>query len=172
LDGAALIGCAALTGWGAVTRTAGVEAGSRVAVWGCGGVGLLLIQAARLAGAATTGAVDTRAEKLDLAEQLGATEMIHARQTEDTARRVRRQTRGGADYAFEANGREETIREAWDALRPGGTAVVVGLPPKGTKLTIDTWGFINEKTLEGASSARPGSTRAFRAWPTCTRRAS
>jgi S-(hydroxymethyl)glutathione dehydrogenase / alcohol dehydrogenase len=158
LAGAALIGCAALTGWGAVTRTAGVEAGSRVAVWGCGGVGLLLIQAARLAGAATIVAVDTRAEKLELAEQLGATAVIQARPTADTARRVRRQTRGGADYAFEAIGREETIRQAWDALRPGGTAVVVGLPPKGTRLTIDTWGFINEKTLKGCflGSARIG----------------
>lgn len=149
LTGAALIGCAALTGWGAVTRTAGVEPGSRVAVWGCGGVGLVTVQAARLAGAEAVVAVDTRAEKLELALQLGATVAIQARPTADTARRIRARTGRGVDFAFEAIGRPETIRDAWNALRPGGTAVVVGLPPKGTTLTIDTWGFINEKTLKG-----------------------
>ena len=149
LDVAALVGCAALTGWGAVTRTAAIEPGSSVAVWGCGGVGLATIQAARLAGAETIVAVDTRAAKLELAVRLGATETVEARPSADTARRVRHTTGGGADYAFEAIGRAETIREAWDALRPGGTGVVVGLPPKGSSLTIDTWGFINEKTLKG-----------------------
>jgi len=149
LDTAALVGCAALTGWGAVTRTAGVEAEANVAVWGCGGVGLSIIQAARLAGARPIVAIDTRAEKLELAERLGATATVVARPTADTARRVRHVTGGGVDYAFEAIGREETIREAWDALRPGGTAVVVGLPPKGSAVTIDTWGFISEKTIKG-----------------------
>ena len=149
LEGAALVGCAALTGWGAVTRVASIEAGSSVAVWGCGGVGLATIQAARIAGAATIVAVDTRAEKLELAEQLGATATVVARPSADTARRVRHATDGGADYAVEAIGREETIREVWEALRPGGTAVVLGIPPKGSSVTIDTWGFINEKSLKG-----------------------
>jgi S-(hydroxymethyl)glutathione dehydrogenase / alcohol dehydrogenase len=149
LDVAALVGCAALTGWGAVTRTAGVEPGAAVAVWGCGGVGLMTIQAARLAGAGPIVAVDTRPEKLELAERLGATASVLARPTADTARRVRHATQGGADYAFEAIGRPETIQEAWDALRQGGTAVVVGLPPKGSKVALDTWGFINEKSVRG-----------------------
>ena len=132
-----------------MTRTAGVEAGSSVAVWGCGGVGLSAIQAARLAGAETIVAVDTRPEKLELALRLGATATVEARPSADTGRRVRHATSGGPDYAFEAIGRPETIREAWEAVRAGGTAVVLGLPPKGTSLTIDTWGFINEKTLKG-----------------------
>jgi S-(hydroxymethyl)glutathione dehydrogenase / alcohol dehydrogenase len=150
LDVAALFGCAVLTGWGAVTRTAGVEEGASVAVWGCGGVGLSAVQAARLAGARPIVAVDVRPEKLELAERLGATATVQARPTADTARRVRHLAGGGGvDYAFEAIGREETIREAWNAVRPGGTAVVIGLPPKGSTLTIDTWGFINEKTLKG-----------------------
>ena len=144
-----LVGCAALTGWGAVTRTAAVEPGASVAVWGCGGVGLATIQAARLAGAGAVVAVDTQAEKLELAERLGATSTVLARPTADTGRRVRHATGGGVDFAFEAIGREETIREVWEALRPGGTAVVVGLPPKGSTVTIDTWGFINEKTIKG-----------------------
>ncbi len=149
LDVAALIGCAVLTGWGAVTRIAGVEKGASVAVWGCGGVGLSTIQAARLAGADTIVAVDTRPEKLDLAERVGATATVEARPSADTGRRVRHATKGGADYAFEAIGRPETIREAWEAVRPGGTAVVVGIPPKGTTVTLDTWGFIAEKSLKG-----------------------
>jgi S-(hydroxymethyl)glutathione dehydrogenase / alcohol dehydrogenase len=158
LDVAALVGCAALTGWGAVTRTAAVDPGASVAVWGCGGVGLATIQAARLAGAAPVIAVDTRAEKLELAARLGATATVLARPTADTARRVRHSTGGGVDFAFEAIGQEETIREVWEALRPGGTAVVVGLPPKGSSVTIDTWGFINEKTIKGCflGSARIG----------------
>ncbi|MGH3060193.1 MAG: zinc-binding dehydrogenase, partial [Gaiellaceae bacterium] len=68
----------------------------------------------------------------------------------DPAALVRELTGGGVDYAFEAIGREATIRQAWDALRPGGIAVVLGLPPKGSTVTIDTWGFINEKTLRGS----------------------
>ena len=149
LDVAALIGCAALTGWGAVTRIAAVERESSVVVWGCGGVGLATVQAARLAGAATVVAVDTQRDKLALAERLGATATVEARPTADTARRVRDATGGGVDYAFEAIGRAETIREAWEALSPGGTAVVIGLPPKGSSVALDTWGFINEKSIKG-----------------------
>jgi S-(hydroxymethyl)glutathione dehydrogenase/alcohol dehydrogenase len=133
-----------------VTRTAGVEPGATVAVIGCGGVGLSVIQAARIVGAETIVAVDTRADKLELAVRLGATATVQSKPTADTARRVRHATGGGADYAFEAIGREETIREAWDLVRPGGTAVVLGIPPKGTMVSIDAWGFINEKTLKGS----------------------
>jgi S-(hydroxymethyl)glutathione dehydrogenase/alcohol dehydrogenase len=150
LDVAALVGCAVLTGYGGVVRTAGVEEGASVAVWGCGGVGQNAVQAARLAGAGPIVAVDTRPECLALAESFGATHAVHAVATADPAAAVRELTGGGAEYVFEAIGREETIRQAWDALRPGGTAVVLGLPPKGSTVTIDTWGFINEKTLKGS----------------------
>ena len=149
-DVAALVGCAVLTGYGGVVRTAGVEEGASVAVWGCGGVGQSAVQAARLAGAEPIVAVDSRPEPLALAERLGATHAVEAHVAADPAAAVRELTGGGVDYAFEAIGREETIRRAWEALRPGGTAVVLGLPPKGSTLTIDTWGFINEKTLKGS----------------------
>lgn len=149
LDAAALVGCAALTGWGAVMRTAAVEPEASVAVWGCGGVGLSVIQSARLAGAAPIVAVDTRPEKLELAEKLGATATVVAGPTAETARRVRHMTGGGVDYAFEAIGREPSVNQAWDAARAGGTVVVVGMIPKGQSLTIDPWHFIYEKTLKG-----------------------
>jgi S-(hydroxymethyl)glutathione dehydrogenase / alcohol dehydrogenase len=150
LDVAALVGCAVLTGYGGVVRTAGVEEGASVAVWGCGGVGQNAVQAARLAGARPIVAVDTRPESLALAERLGATHGVDAAATADPAAAVRELTDGGADYAFEAIGREATIRQAWEALRPGGMAVVLGIPPKGATVAIDTWGFINEKTLKGS----------------------
>jgi S-(hydroxymethyl)glutathione dehydrogenase/alcohol dehydrogenase len=150
LEVAALCGCAVITGYGAVVHTAQVEPEANVAVWGCGGVGLNVVQGARLAGAATIVAVDTRAEKLELARKLGATEIVQAGQGVDTAAAVRDLTDGGSDYAFEAIGLEPTIQAAWEAVRPGGTVVVLGLMPKGSTLTIDPWGFINEKTIKGS----------------------
>jgi S-(hydroxymethyl)glutathione dehydrogenase / alcohol dehydrogenase len=158
LDVAALFGCAVITGYGAVVNTAGVEAGASVAVWGCGGVGLNCIQAAHLSGAATIIAVDVSAKKLEAAARFGATRLLSA-QVDDPVAGVREATGGlGADYVFEAIGREETVQQAWDAARAGGTVVVVGMIPKGQTLTIDPWHFIYEKTLKGCflGSARIG----------------
>jgi S-(hydroxymethyl)glutathione dehydrogenase/alcohol dehydrogenase len=149
LDVVALVGCAVITGYGAVFNTAGVEEGSSVAVWGCGGVGLNVVQAARLAGARQIIAVDTRSEKLEAARRLGATDVVHAG-TVDVVGAIRELSGGGVDYAFEAIGLERTVREAWDAARVGGTTVVLGLLPKGKRLTINPWWFICEKTLKGS----------------------
>jgi len=159
LDVAALVSCAVLTGYGAVFNTAGVEEGATVAVWGCGGVGLNVVQAARLARAGRIVAVDTQPEKLEAARRLGATDVIEAGPDVDTVAAVRDLSGGGVDYAFEAIGREQTVREAWDAARAGGTTVVLGLMPKGALLTIDPWHFIYEKTLKGCflGSARIGT---------------
>jgi S-(hydroxymethyl)glutathione dehydrogenase / alcohol dehydrogenase len=149
LDVAALFGCAVITGYGAVVNTARVEAGSTVAVWGCGGVGLNCIQTARLAGAATIIAVDVSAEKLEAALRFGATHIVDS-QAQGAVESVREATGGlGADYVFEAIGREATVQQAWDVARAGGTVVVVGMIPKGQTLTIDPWHFIYEKTLKG-----------------------
>jgi S-(hydroxymethyl)glutathione dehydrogenase / alcohol dehydrogenase len=149
LDAAALVGCSVLTGYGAVVNTAGVEEGATVAVWGCGGVGANVVQGARLAGAARIVAVDTRPEKLELARELGATDVVRAGAPEDAVAAVRDLTGGGPDYAFEAIGSERAIQEAWQATRPGGTVVVVGIMPRGSSLTIDPWQFMSEKTLKG-----------------------
>jgi S-(hydroxymethyl)glutathione dehydrogenase / alcohol dehydrogenase len=146
LDTAALVSCAAITGVGAVVNTAGVEEGASVAVWGCGGVGLNVVQGACIAGAGPIVAVDTRPEKLKLARKLGATHGVLA---PDAVEAVRDFTGGGADYAFEAIGVERAIQEAWAAVRSGGTVVVVGLMPKGSSLSLDSWGLIHEKRLLG-----------------------
>ncbi|HEY7003953.1 MAG TPA: Zn-dependent alcohol dehydrogenase [Gaiellaceae bacterium] len=150
LESVALIGCAVLTGYGAVANTAGVEEGATVAVWGCGGVGANVVQGARLAGASRIVAVDTRPEKLELARTLGATDSVHAAADVDVVAEVRDLTGGGPDYAFEAIGAESAIQQAWAAVRPGGTVVVVGMMPRGSMLTIDPAPFISEKTLKGS----------------------
>ncbi|MGW1378761.1 Zn-dependent alcohol dehydrogenase [Streptomyces sp. NPDC002446] len=124
-DGA-LLGCAVLTGWGAVHHSARVRAGESVAVFGVGGVGLATLQAARIAGAGPIVAVDVSPEKEQLARSAGATEFVVA--GEDTAKRVRTLTGGvGADVAVECVGRADTIRTAWSATRRGGRTTVVGI---------------------------------------------
>lgn len=129
LDTAALVGCAITTGVGAVRNTAEVKRGETVAVIGCGGVGLSVIQGAKLAGAARIIAVDVRQDKLDLAERFGATDLVDATaEGVDTVRAIKAATdRIGADHVFEVLGRSETITQAFKATRRGGTTVVVGV---------------------------------------------
>jgi Zn-dependent alcohol dehydrogenase len=146
---AALLGCGVVTGIGAVTRAAGVRVGERVCVIGCGGVGLQVIAGARLAGAATIIAVDRRPEKLEHALRRGATHTIDA-STDDPAPAIRAIAGGGVDYAFEVVGSAATIRTAWDALRPGGTAIVVGLAPAGVEVALPAIEFLSEKAIRGS----------------------
>ena len=148
LDRAAVIGCAVLTGIGAVRNTAHVQPGERVAVFGCGGVGLSAIQGARIAGARTIIAVDVHREKLELARTLGATHGVDARDGDPVAA-VREISDGGVDHAFEAAGRHETIEHAWASLGAGGQLVVVGLLASGAKLTLDAAPLIEEKRIAG-----------------------
>lgn len=123
----ALLGCAVLTGFGAVMNTAEVPKGAAVAVFGVGGVGLNVLQAAALAGADPVVAVDVSAAKLALALRLGATHTVDA-SAQDPSAAIRELTQGrGADYAFEAVGRKQTIEAALAAVRRGGTCVVIGI---------------------------------------------
>jgi Zn-dependent alcohol dehydrogenase len=147
LDQAALISCAVLTGFGAVHHTAQVRPGSRVAVFGCGGVGLNIVQGARIAGAARIIAIDVNSEKLELSRRLGATNLVHAAEQDPVA--AIRDLVGGVDYAFEALGSEQTIRQAWDSLDVRGEAVVVGLMRHGATVTLDADPFVDEKRIRG-----------------------
>ncbi len=126
LEQVALVGCALATGVGAVANIARVTLGSSVVVVGCGGVGLCVVQGARLAGASQVIAVDRVAAKLALAESMGATASVDS-SAGDALDQVRALTEGrGADFSFEVVGRPETIRLAYSAARRGGTTVVVG----------------------------------------------
>ena len=151
---ACLVGCAVVTGVGAVVNSAEVEPGSRVAVFGCGGVGLFAVQGAALAGAGKVIAVDTNPAKLDLARRLGATDVVDASQVDPVAA-VRELSNGGVDYSFEVIGNPRTVAQAFDVLDLGGLATVVGLMPAGTKVEIPADGLMFRK-LQGTSM---GSTR-------------
>jgi len=150
LDLAALIGCSVTTGIGAVLNTAKVPAGSTVVVIGCGGVGLNIIQGARLVSARRIIAVDVSAEKLELAERCGATDLVDARDS-DPVKHIRELTDDGVDFAFEALGSSPTIQAAYDVIRPGGTAVVAGMAPHGEMVPINAFMLAyQEKTLKGS----------------------
>jgi S-(hydroxymethyl)glutathione dehydrogenase/alcohol dehydrogenase len=139
LGHAALVGCAVLTGFGAVRNAAKVGRGATVCVIGCGGVGLQVITAARLAGAASITAVDRVQAKLDLATRHGATSTANGEDLE-----------ASFDAVFEVVGRAETIELAWRLVRPGGIAVVVGIAPIGVKAAVSAIDFASDKTLRGS----------------------
>jgi S-(hydroxymethyl)glutathione dehydrogenase/alcohol dehydrogenase len=125
-EAAALLGCAVLTGSGAVRRTAGVRPGDLVAVIGLGGVGLSAVIAAKAAGAAAVIAIDVSEAKRDLAFALGATDFVVS--DDRLSKAIRGLTGGrGVDHAFECVGRSSTIRAAWRCTRRGGQVTVVGM---------------------------------------------
>jgi len=133
LDRAALVGCGVLTGVGAALRSSGLEAGQTVAVFGCGGVGLSIVQGARIGGARQIIAVDQFEAKEEIARRLGATHFVNSAE-DDPVKAVRALTQGlGVDHAFEAVGTAKLCRQAIECLAIRGTATIVGvLPPDAT----------------------------------------
>lgn len=132
---AAIVGCAVITGMGAILNHMPDLAGKSVVVIGAGGVGLSAIMAAELVGAAQIIVSDIVPSRLEKAVELGATHTINS-STEDFVERVREITGGGAHYVLEAIGRSQTIRTGFEALQPGGTEVVVGLGAVGDEVAI------------------------------------
>src|SRR5262245_35097859 len=153
----ALIGCSVTTGVGAAMFNARVQPGDSVAVIGCGGVGLNVVQGARLAGATTIVAVDVKDAALQFARKFGATHTVNAR-TEPAVARVQALTGGGVHYAFEAYGGGATTKLAVDVLRKRGTAVIVGIAPTGDTAAVEPVVLTRgEKTITGTyyGSAHP-----------------
>jgi S-(hydroxymethyl)glutathione dehydrogenase/alcohol dehydrogenase len=130
LDRAALVGCGVLTGVGAALRTSGLQGGQTVAVFGCGGVGLAIVQGARIGGASRIIGVDVFDSKLEMAKRVGATHVVNSAH-DDPVKAVRALTGGaGVDHAFEAVGNTALVRQAIESLAIRGTATIVGvLPP-------------------------------------------
>lgn len=149
LDRAALIGCSVLTGFGAVVHTSRVRAGETVAVIGCGGVGLSVINGAAIAGAGRIIAVDMAPGKENYARTFGATDFICAKDA-DVVKEVIEMTKGGVHHAFEAIGLPRTVEQAFEMLRRGGTANVIGMIPVGQTISLRGAAFLGEKRIQGS----------------------
>jgi S-(hydroxymethyl)glutathione dehydrogenase/alcohol dehydrogenase len=153
---ASLIGCGVMTGVGAALYTAKVPGGSTVAVIGCGGIGLNIIQGCRISGAANIIAIDIMDSKLEMATQFGATHTINSKEV-DLDEAIKEITKGeGVEYAFEAIGVPAAATQAFNITRAGGTTVVVGMHPLGSEISIPGPAFLQEKKLIGCMY---GSTR-------------
>lgn len=147
---AALFGCAVLTGVGAVVNTARMAMGSSAAVVGLGGVGLAALLGARAAGAGRIVAVDLSPDKLELARELGATDIVDGRDP-DCVERVRALTGGGVDFGFEMAGSIPALANALGMTKRGGTTITAGLPPAGATLPVDVVRLVGEeRTLKGS----------------------
>jgi S-(hydroxymethyl)glutathione dehydrogenase / alcohol dehydrogenase len=148
LDRAALLGCAVTTGVGAALNTAQVAPGSTVAVFGAGGVGISVIQGARIAGARQIIAVDIRDNKLEIARHFGATEAINSASA-DAVREIKRLSNGGVDYSFDAIGNPRVLEQCIYCLAPRGLATLVGAIPPGQKVEFEPGHLFVEKRIQG-----------------------
>jgi S-(hydroxymethyl)glutathione dehydrogenase / alcohol dehydrogenase len=156
LDRAALVGCGVLTGVGAALRTARIEPGQTVAVFGCGGVGLSIIQGARIAGARQIIGVDVFEGKLEMARRVGATHVVNSAKDEPV-KAVRALTGGaGVDHAFEAVGVAELVRQAIECLAIRGTATIVGVMPPDAMISFPWMAIRPECRIQ---TSRMGSNR-------------
>jgi NDMA-dependent alcohol dehydrogenase len=157
----ALIGCAVTTGVGAALNKARIRPGSNVVVFGAGGVGLSIIMGAKLAGAGRIIAVDRSEAKGDIAQAFGATDILMA--GPDTITSIRNLTDGrGADFAFEAIGIPAVQEQCFEAIRPGGTAVLVGISPVGSATSFPgTLITRQEKTITGTYYGSANPVREF-----------
>jgi NDMA-dependent alcohol dehydrogenase len=152
LTSAALIGCGVLTGFGAAANTADIRTGDTVAVIGCGGVGLNVIQGARWKGAERVIAVDRFDSKLDMAKQFGATDLVNAGNG-DAVAQVQELTSGrGVDVSFEVIGLKDTVQQALAMARRGGQAIIVGVPKmeQTMEIPIAMELLVNEKQVRGS----------------------
>ena len=150
LNIACIVGCGVMTGAGAVLNTARVPAGSTVAVFGCGGIGLSAVNGAAIAGADRIIAIDTVSSKLDVARQMGATDVINASNI-DPVEAIRDLTGGGVEFSFEAVGLKITAEQAFKSLAWGGTATIIGMVPFGQNIELHGYDFLREKKIQGSS---------------------
>lgn len=156
LDDACLVGCGVTTGFGAAVITGEVGWGESVAVFGCGAVGLSAIQGARIGGAGRIIAVDGKRDRLQAAERLGATDVLCIDDGDPVAA-IQKLSDGGVDLAVEAVGGPEVARQAFEALAPGGRAVIVGLTSYRDEIKVPVLSLLLDRTLRGSihGSASP-----------------
>lgn len=150
LDVVCLLGCGTSTGIGAVLNTAGIKAGESIVIYGCGGVGLSAVMAAKLAGAGMIIAVDTLEQKLEMAKDFGADYVVNASQ-EDPKQKAFELTGIGVDYAVPCVGNADAIMQAFGSIHSGGKCVVVGLPPISINLSVAPFELLLGKVLTGTT---------------------
>jgi Zn-dependent alcohol dehydrogenase len=167
-DVTAIIGCAVMTGAGAIMNTLRVRPGQSVAVFGAGGIGLCAIQAAVIVDAHPVIAVDMAEDKLAFAQRFGATHGMNAREV-DAVQAIRQMTGGGVDYAIDAVGLPQTqeqilrsVRAGYSGRNRGGTALLIGITPPGARAVLDTSLFIGNRTFTRTSG---GDCRPDRDFP-------
>lgn len=151
LDLACLAGCAVATGVGAVTRTAKVQAGESVAVFGLGGIGLNVVQGARLAGARQIIGLDVHSERGERAKSFGLTDFINTSTCPDPAQSIRDISGGGVDHAFECVGRPSSMAQALEATKIGcGCCTILGVPADGETMPLATFSLQLGRTVKGS----------------------
>lgn len=148
LDKLAPLGCAIQTGAGGVMNALQVRAGSSIAVFGMGSVGLSAAMAAKVVGSTTIIAVDVNTKRLELARELGATHAIHAGTTEPVEE-IRRITRGGANYSLECTGIPDVLSQSLDCLALTGVCGLIGVAPFGSRVSLDCQNILNGRTIRG-----------------------
>ena len=151
-DKVCYIGCGVTTGLGAVMNTAKVEPGSNVAVFGLGGIGLNVIQGARLAGADRIIGVDLNAGKRALAERFGMTDFINPTDTDDVVGAIVDMTDGGVDYSFECIGNVEVMRQALECCHKGwGESIIIGVAGSGQEIATRPFQLVTGRVWRGTA---------------------
>lgn len=159
--GAALIGCAVSTAWGNVVNVADVQPGDTVAVIGIGGIGANVLQCARLAGASRIVAIDVNEERRDISTRFGATDVVICAPGDDGVDTVRDLTGGGSDHVFECAGLVPTIEAAIAMTGSGGSAILIGMPPIGSRASFDTSAMFRGRRIIGSLNGNVDPARDF-----------
>jgi S-(hydroxymethyl)glutathione dehydrogenase/alcohol dehydrogenase len=151
-DKVCYIGCGVTTGIGAVVFTARVEPGSTVAVFGLGGIGLNVVQGARLVGADRIIGIDTNPAKAPLAEKFGMTDFINAAETPDVVGEIIALTHGGVDYSFECIGNVKVMRQALECCHKGwGTSIIIGVAGAGQEIATRPFQLVTGRNWRGSA---------------------
>ena len=151
-DKVCYIGCGVTTGLGAVMNTAKVEPGSSVAVFGLGGIGLNVIQGARIVGADRIIGIDVNAEKRSLAEKFGMTDFINPTDTGDVVGSIVDLTNGGVDYSFECIGKVEVMRQALECCHKGwGESIIIGVAASGEEISTRPFQLVTGRVWRGTA---------------------
>ncbi|KAI9146566.1 chaperonin 10-like protein [Paraphysoderma sedebokerense] len=155
LDKVCLLGCGITTGYGAAVRTAKVEPGSTVAVFGLGGVGLSVIQGAKACGAARIFAIDLNAKKEGIAKSLGATDFVNPKDLPadtDIVKHLIAITDGGVDYSFECIGNVKVMRQALECTHKGwGKSVIIGVAASGQEISTRPFQLVTGRQWMGSA---------------------